>query len=541
MVVILHAAKNEVWNIKYVERTYLLLGTNAYNTVLTSRVEAVLCSTNPPSTFDKMELTCGGNCTKGVDDPTDADMVGFGVLAAFIFPVIASHFFVMLSYITSNPNPDGDAPAECGIHPDQHSQLDKTILRRIRPSPSRYRLLYKLQYQQIILPLSDQLLITTLGLMIALYSQICTMSVFTFDVGLNLAWVSAGVHMDCLVALSKYFHEHKTQANFRTFSMVLLLVFLLVTELCSYIMWENGWFQVASCALHFPLPTNTALNRAAWLAMCYWVSGGYYDSIVQLRNATEVFTPAYTTVIRLTRLFCRSPERRKAFEALERKERARVRYEYDRSRGKLKEAHLLWWEKWWIALPVLLDDVSESVCWAIYTNVSFTVYNMFNLIRVLKADEVDASPLKEPKFGQIMPLIMPLIIVLGVFEASSNKNEKNQLQSNDDGQNLLQASTHDSVSDHQLHNTAFGMPTRARTTGAEGPWSRNRTDVSFGSTAAAASHGIHQPRVRRIDYGDEDGIPLIAHTPATTADDQLGIFRANILFLGSLNAEFSCC
>ncbi|KAI8298195.1 hypothetical protein K4K61_011902 [Colletotrichum sp. SAR11_59] len=155
--------------------------------------------------------------------------------------------------------------------------------------------------------------------------------------------------------------------------------------------------------------------------MCYWVSDGYYDSIVQLRNATEVFTPAYTTVIRLTRLFCRSPERRKAFEALERKERARVRYEYDRSRGKLKEAHLLWWEKWWIALPVLLDDVSESVCWAIYTNVSFTVYNMFNLIRVLKADEVDASPLKEPKFGQIMPLIMPLIIVLGVFEASSTR------------------------------------------------------------------------------------------------------------------------
>ncbi|KAF4896608.1 hypothetical protein CGCFRS4_v005369 [Colletotrichum fructicola] len=45
---------------------------------------------------------------------------------------------------------------------------------------------------------------------------------------------------------------------------------------------------------------------------------------------------------------------------------------------------------------------------------------MFNLIRVLKADEVDASPLKEPKFGQIMPLIMPLIIVLGVFEASSS-------------------------------------------------------------------------------------------------------------------------
>uniref|UniRef100_L2FVW9 Uncharacterized protein n=1 Tax=Colletotrichum fructicola (strain Nara gc5) TaxID=1213859 RepID=L2FVW9_COLFN len=145
---------------------------------------------------------------------------------------------------------------------------------------------------------------------------------------------------------------------------------------------------------------------------------------------------------------------------------------------------------------------------------------MFNLIRVLKADEVDASPLKEPKFGQIMPLIMPLIIVLGVFEASSNKNEKNQRESNDGDQNLLQASTHDPVSNHQLHNTAFGLPTRARTTGAEGPWSRNHTDVSVGSTAAAASHGIQQPRVRRIDYGDEDGIPLIAHTPATTADDQ---------------------
>ncbi|KAI8295667.1 hypothetical protein K4K59_004497 [Colletotrichum sp. SAR11_240] len=49
------------------------------------------------------------------------------------------------------------------------------------------------------------------------------------------------------------------------------------------------------------------------------------------------------------------------------------------------------------------------------------MYNIINLIRVLKTNEVDASPLKEPKFGQIMPLIMPLIIVLGVFEASSTR------------------------------------------------------------------------------------------------------------------------
>lgn len=123
----------------------------------------------------------------------------------------------------------------------------------------------------------------------------------------------------------------------------------------------------------------------------------------------------------------------------------------------------------------------------------------------------------------------------GFTDYLKDKNEKNQRKRNDGGQNLLQASTHDPVSNHQLHNTAFGLPTRARTTGAEGPWSRNHTDLSVGSTAAAASHGIQQPRVRRIDYGDEDGIPLIAHTPATTADDQVGIFRAKILFLGSLN------
>ncbi|KAH9231011.1 hypothetical protein K456DRAFT_1727356 [Colletotrichum gloeosporioides 23] len=367
-----------------------------------------------------MKLTCGGNCSARLADPTDADMVGFGVLAAFIFPVVASHFFVLLSYINSDPEASGHVGPERGIHPDQHSQLDKNVLTWIKLRVSRYEILQKLQYQQIILPLSDQLPITTLGLMIALYSQICTMSHFTFQGGQNLAWVSAGVHMDCLVALAKYFHQHKIQANIRTFSMLLLLVFLLVTELCTFIMWDNYWDQVASCALHYPAPTDTTLNRAAWLALCYWVGGGYYDSIVQLRNATEVFTPAYTAVIHLARLFCRSPEKREKFRKLEDQERKEVCVKYQKLRQNLEESQCPWGEKWWLAFPVLLDDLSQSVCWAIFTNVIFTVYNMINLIRDLKVDGVDASPLKEPKFGQIMPLIMPLIIVLGVFEASSS-------------------------------------------------------------------------------------------------------------------------
>ncbi|KAK1842445.1 hypothetical protein CCHR01_14923 [Colletotrichum chrysophilum] len=368
-----------------------------------------------------MELTCGGNCTEGVDDPTDADMMGFGVLAAFIFPVVASHFFVLLSYINSDPEAGGHVGPERGIHPDQHSQLDKNVLKWIRPRVSRYKILQKLQYQQIILPLSDQLLITTLGLMIALYSQICTMSHFTFEGGQNLAWVSAGVHMDSLVALAKYFHEHKTQTNIRRFSMILLLIFLLVTELCTYIMWDNSWHQVTSCALHSPEPTDTTLNRAAWLAFCYWVGGGYYDSIVQLRNATQVFTPAYAAVIHLTKLFHRSPKRRERFEALERDERRRMCREYRKQRQKFESDQYSWWKKWWFALPVLLDDLSQSVCWAIFTNVSFTIYNIINLIRGLKVNGVDASPLKEPKFGQIMPLALPLIIILGVFEVTSSK------------------------------------------------------------------------------------------------------------------------
>lgn len=178
--------------------------------------------------------------------------------------------------------------------------------------------------------------------------------------------------------------------------------------------------QVISCALYHHEPTETGLNLVAWLAFCYWVVGGYYDSLVQLRDATEEFTPAYTAVFRLARLFYRSSERRARFQAMEKEERKQVCRKYGGLRNKLQSPQTALWEKWWIAFPVLLDDLSQSMCWFIYTNLTFTAYNLGVLFRAVMDEQIESSPLKEPNFGQVMPLAMPLVIILAVFEASGS-------------------------------------------------------------------------------------------------------------------------
>ncbi|KAK2048444.1 hypothetical protein LZ31DRAFT_591716 [Colletotrichum somersetense] len=158
-------------------------------------------------------------CTVLKDDLTDPDIMGIGVLLAFVIPVLLSYVVVTLVYITRDT-----------FEEDQYMEIDNRIIKWLERKSWVLAPIRRTKYRQIILGLSDQLLVTSFGILVAVYIQTCSKSLFCFRAGEALAYLSSGVHLKYLLALGSYFQEHWRQARFRIWLMAFLLVFILTNS-----------------------------------------------------------------------------------------------------------------------------------------------------------------------------------------------------------------------------------------------------------------------------------------------------------------------
>ncbi|GKT62641.1 hypothetical protein ColTof4_01737 [Colletotrichum tofieldiae] len=302
---------------------------------------------------------------------------------------------------------------------DQYMEIDRRILERLERQRSVLASIRKTKYRQILLGLSDQLLVTSVGILVAIYVQICTMSLLCFNVGAELAFLASGVHMNCLVVLGSYFEEHRRQARVRIYLMVFLLAFILVTNFLVYITWYNSGQQTIVCAIrHYE--TDWPFLFVAWLALCWWVSAGFRKSINQLRDARSEFPRVHSLVHSLMGLIYNNEESRTDLEAWNERETQRIRSKYRQQCRILRQRSPK--PPWRITAPIIasaiVDDFWQSIIFITMWNLSYTVTGMYFLVKILVAAGIYYKPLLEPKFGQVLPLIMLLVLLFNIMEAS---------------------------------------------------------------------------------------------------------------------------
>ncbi|KAK2026703.1 hypothetical protein LX32DRAFT_13614 [Colletotrichum zoysiae] len=366
-----------------------------------------------------MGSACSSHARCGVflEDPTDADVIGIGVLLAFVLPVLASHVIVCLAYIARNT-----------FHADQYMKIDNRILERLdgQQSPSSIR---SMEYRQVILGLSDQLLITTFGILIAVYVQTCNMSLLCFQVGAELAFLVLGVHMNCLVALGCYFEDHRRQASLRMWLMAILLVFVLATSFLGYRTYYNDVWQTVACAIRF-FKTKWPFFFVAWLAVCWWVTTGFSKSMYQLRDARSDFPRVYSLVHWALSVVYRNKTSKKSLDEWKEYKTENIHAKYrERCRLLQQEPKPPWWVTAAIVSRAIVEDFRQSLIFIMFWNLSYTVTGLYDLVDILVHAQIDYTPLLELKFGQTLPLVMLIVLVFSIMEASGSSEAGNDSSS----------------------------------------------------------------------------------------------------------------
>ncbi|KAK1976243.1 hypothetical protein LZ30DRAFT_603878 [Colletotrichum cereale] len=361
-----------------------------------------------------MGATCSSQaaCDMRKEDPTDADVMGIGVLLAFVVPVLLSHVIVYLAYIARM------------FDADQYTEIDKRILERLERQRSVLASVRKPKYRQVILGLSDQLLVTSIGILVAVYVQTCSMSLLCFWVGSQLAFLSSGVQMNCLVVLGSYFEEHRRQARVRVWLMAFLLVFVLATTFLVYLTYYNSERSTIACAVrHFR--TDLPHFFVAWLASCWWVIAGFRQSMYQLRDARSEFPRVHSLVHWALSAAYRDGASRRDLEAWNERETRKVRGEYGRRCRLVRQRSPK--APWRVTAPIvaraIVDDLWQSLIFLTFWNLSYTVTGLCHLVAILADTRIDYAPLLEPKFGQILPLIMLIVLLLNIMEATGSPTE----------------------------------------------------------------------------------------------------------------------
>lgn len=199
---------------------------------------------------DWFESICGAtkNCT--AENPSDPDIAGYGVsrvfyiisctqylynlqqvIASFIVTAVLTVLTVMFAYVTKS------------LPESRYNVVDDQFLRGLywlfrikgyrpasRPPSSKVEVENRQArvdgVQRFMLVLSDQQLVTGIAVLVAAYARICAISHFSFDVALNLSWLSCTAHLATLTVLRGYFDKHKAVRNWRVGAMVVLFALL---------------------------------------------------------------------------------------------------------------------------------------------------------------------------------------------------------------------------------------------------------------------------------------------------------------------------
>ncbi|KAH7251982.1 hypothetical protein BKA59DRAFT_525338 [Fusarium tricinctum] len=332
-----------------------------------------------------MEFCNGGlRCSTPADNVVDADMNGIGVVLSFVITAAISVIVAIMAVIKR------------AIPKQQYLRLDEKVLYWIgvrRPasdSPSN------LGYQSLLLALSDQMLAVGLCYLIAMYAQVCRVSLYSFFIGAQLGYLSSTVHLCTLLVLKSYFRKHPKQALLRSGLMVLFLGLLMSALMLEFITLSEPRDRLFLCGLHQPILPRVktigirCFSISVMLAFVYWNAfrSIKLDSSLRYEQGHSVSRNAI-----LRRIFSSEKGRADLQTFLEKDEE-------ERRRRTQKNVAIM---------------ERRPGFWKAFSIITVPIIGLFY-------QGVDTKPLLMTSFGQIMPMLLLLVIALTAVEIGTIKN-----------------------------------------------------------------------------------------------------------------------
>ncbi|KAM0412514.1 hypothetical protein ACHAPD_009177 [Fusarium lateritium] len=140
-----------------------------------------------------------------------------------------------------------------GIPKQQYMRVDEKVLYWIGVRKPASDAPSNLGYQSLLLALSDQMLAVGLCYLIAMYVQVCKVSLYSFHIGAQLGYLSSSVHLCTLLVLKSYFKKHPKQAILRGAIMMLFMGLLVATLILDLTTLLEPSKRLFVCGLHNPI------------------------------------------------------------------------------------------------------------------------------------------------------------------------------------------------------------------------------------------------------------------------------------------------
>ncbi|KAL6714805.1 hypothetical protein ACLMJK_007065 [Lecanora helva] len=286
--------------------------------------------------------------------------------------------------------------------------------------------------ERFILALSDQQLVTGLAILIAGYTNRCTMSLHHFNIVASLAWFSSTTHLSTLAVLRIYLMDRPKIRDWRVAAMLSLLGLLLTAQFAQYSL--NTFDRPLQCAFqrfatidyYNPQYIQNFISLALiilFLLVTYgdrigrlysddpdWsVQGWIIESIVRRFATRKVSTNLERICMASSR---RSrPEQSAAFRKLRQRRRLK---NYATRQGKGGRYS----PRWLLQLALLKEMISQAFLSDLMTLLFGFVFGVTRIIVSRKSQGYNVVGDEDKiNFGQVVPLLLLALPILAAGEA----------------------------------------------------------------------------------------------------------------------------
>ncbi|KPM38311.1 hypothetical protein AK830_g8216 [Neonectria ditissima] len=371
-------------------------------------------------------LLCGKqvncfNSSSYQDDPTDPDIAGIGVILSFVLTAFISMLVMIFAYVNR------------GLPDQQYVRLDVTILSRIDSCFKRNKVSRRIQtddvttYQVVLLAISDQFVVTGTGILLALFSQMCSISAFSFHIGVNLSYFCLAAHLNTLIALRVHFSKNPSQKKLRIFLLFFSNGIMLVGKFLQYLTWTHEPKRLSACTIKYyeddlglVMWEWAALALATWYS-CYYSSLGdsCFNGVEPSKQHKELkLVQWFLYRVKSVRYndedieTCRRQKDGECRKAAAKKANKLLRILDKKTHQPQRHLRVVG-----IIFSDLYIDLTDSLVFHIFVSMFWFGSSIIELTLSLRDSDVDLSALWEAKFGQVMPLLVLLVFPISAMEA----------------------------------------------------------------------------------------------------------------------------
>ena len=310
------------------------------------------------------------------------------------------------------------------LSPSLLGQVDKFIFRR----PARERSSpqwWQNAVHQSILAYADIQIVTGVGILVAAFSTMSTLSVYHYQVAMYLAWMSSNTHLTAVSLLQIEFRNKKRSVARRLrlsgmgFLAVMLLVALVPTASCNWVAIITRNRQHGHAYTVFD---KTAISSAGVPARCFWqrqYSGGLTpDAMWSFVILVFSYTWKGLLLFQPSQQFLKVTCRRKMLEPLQKR--------LDQISSKL--AHDRQNHGFWLTLHYKLVLCSYVAVWALFELTQSFVMSLWicgaglawgSLQILVPRAFLPSSTLDTESawtFGQVLPIILLAVPIMSFAE-----------------------------------------------------------------------------------------------------------------------------